>query len=89
MAAGREVHHAGLELNGFPITVRIVSVPDTPVQITTSFDANAKSIADMQNGDFYYACPVDYTFDSDGIYPTVVVFEKLSPISYLFSRASG
>ena len=78
--------HAGLMLDGFPATVRIESVPGEPVQITASFDANAKNIANMKNGEYYYACPIDYTFDSDGIYPAIVYFDKLSPISYLFGR---
>jgi hypothetical protein len=32
----------------------IRTVPAQPVQITTDFDATAKSIAKMKNGDFYY-----------------------------------
>jgi len=80
--------HAGLLVDGFTTAVKIVSVPAEPVQITASFNANAKSIANMENGDYYYACPIDYALDSDGIYPVTVYFDQLSPISYLFSRGA-
>lgn len=80
--------HAGLQIDGFRTIVKIVSVPAKPVQITTSFDVNAKAIANMQTGDRYYVCPIDLTIANDGIYPVTVYFDKISPITYLFGRES-
>jgi hypothetical protein len=60
----------------------IRTVPAQPVQITTDFDATAKSIAKMKNGDFYYPCRMDFVFDNDGLYPATVTFETVTPLSF-------
>lgn len=85
--------HASKLKEGLAVTVgnieyRIVSVPTEPVQITTSFDPNAKSIAKMENGSFYYPCPTDFNFDNEGLYPATVVFDTVTPISFFMNEGN-
>lgn len=81
--------HSGLELSGFSSRAVLASVPAEAIQITPSFDTEARSIAHMQTGEFYYVCPVDYTFDTDGAYPASVIFGTVTPLSYLLNQESG
>ena len=73
----------GLAVDSFTRKMTLLSVPAEPVQITTSFDANAKSIAGMQNGDLYYPCILDAVLDNDGCYSATVHFKSMSPVEYL------
>ncbi|MCH3944166.1 MAG: hypothetical protein LKE37_11140 [Atopobiaceae bacterium] len=63
----------------------ITSVPDNPIQITSSFDSNAKSIGHMSTGDFYYVCTTDASFANDGVYQVKVIYNRVSPLQYLMA----